>query len=448
MAGDRSCRDRDSMASEEVISGCPTSDIASGPAKGVKDDSSGSACVPSTSVAWATTDLLSKALAVVPDRLYWLALQPGASVPSDSEGVQWVCTDTSRRFRYDAFNFDFGPLTLGATYRYCKMLNTMLLDPALADRKIVHYCSSDPHRRENSIYLMCAYLVIVHRWPAEEAWNPFKRVEPPLVPFRDASRNIVSDFDLTVLDCLQGIELSCRLNLFDWQGFNVKLYEYFDIHGYLSWILPGKMLAFPNPSSKKDDADPLVWTPEDYAPLFKQAGVSLVIRLNSKSYEEHRFTDAGLKYVAMCFPDGSCPMPDIVSAFLDVTGREAGACAIHCKAGLGRTGTLIGLYAMKHYGFTARSFIGWSRICRPGSVVGPQQQWLANMQDVMFQQGALLSLKRGIVSLSDSEALLLQEMHRMGLAENRKAEDPGQGEKLSSTKQRFSALKRDHHVVA
>uniref|UniRef100_A0A3Q2NSA8 Tyrosine specific protein phosphatases domain-containing protein n=1 Tax=Fundulus heteroclitus TaxID=8078 RepID=A0A3Q2NSA8_FUNHE len=42
-------------------------------------------------------------------------------------------------------------------------------------------------------------------------------------------------------------------------------------------------------------------------------------------------------------------------------------------SGLGRTGTLIGCYLMKHYRFTAAEAIAWIRICRPGSVIGPQE---------------------------------------------------------------------------
>ena len=65
---------------------------------------------------------------------------------------------------------------------------------------------------------------------------------------------------------------------------------------------------------------------------------------------------------------------------------------MHCKAGLGRTGCLIGAYLIYKYGFTAVEVIAFMRILRPGTfpfllvyesinvalgmVVGPQQHWL------------------------------------------------------------------------
>jgi len=35
---------------------------------------------------------------------------------------------------------------------------------------------------------------------------------------------------------------------------------------------------------------------------------------------------------------------------------------------------------MKHYGISAEAFIGWIRIARPGSVLGPQQYYLAQSE--------------------------------------------------------------------
>ena len=102
-------------------------------------------------------------------------------------------------------------------------------------------------------------------------------------------------------------------------------------------------------------------------------GVTLVVRLNKPQYEKNKFTKQGIKHLDLYFLDGTAPPDEVVPQFLTAAEQEPGAIAIHCKAGLGRTGTLIGLYCMKHFGFPPAAFIGWIRIARPGSILGPQQ---------------------------------------------------------------------------
>ena len=74
------------------------------------------------------------------------------------------------------------------------------------------------------------------------------------------------------------------------------------------------------------------------------------------------------------------PHQDKIDKFIEETEKESGGIAVHCKAGLGRTGTLISCFAMKNYKITARAMIGWIRICRPGSVLGPQQHFLCDLE--------------------------------------------------------------------
>lgn len=104
--------------------------------------------------------------------------------------------------------------------------------------------------------------------------------------------------------------------------------------------------------------------------------------------------DTGFQHYDLFFIDGSTPSDQIVRKFLDISENCSGAVAVHCKAGLGRTGTLIGCYLMKHFKFTAAETIGWLRICRPGSVIGPQQNFLEEKQSWLWAQGDIFRSKQ------------------------------------------------------
>ena len=71
--------------------------------------------------------------------------------------------------------------------------------------------------------------------------------------------------------------------------------------------------------------------------------------------------DTLFRLAELYYEDGGNPSEEILQAFLQLCEGERGAIAVHCKAGLGRTGTNIAAYMMKHYGYTAKETMAWCR---------------------------------------------------------------------------------------
>ncbi|XP_061834292.2 dual specificity protein phosphatase CDC14AB isoform X1 [Nerophis lumbriciformis] len=321
----------------------------------------------------------------IKERLYFATLR---SKPKSTANTHYFCTDDE--FVYENFYADFGPLNLAMLYRYCCKLNKKLKSFTLTRKRIVHYTSFDQRKRSNAAVLIGGYAVIYLKKTPEEAYRALvSGSNASYLPFRDASFGNCT-FNLTVLDCLQGIRKALQHGFFDFETFDVDEYEHYERveNGDLNWIVPSKLLAFsgPHPKSKVENGYPL-HAPEAYFPYFRKHNVSAVVRLNKKIYDAKRFTDAGFDHYDLFFLDGSTPSDIITRRFLSLCDGTLGAMAVHCKAGLGRTGSLIGCYLMKHYRFTALEAIAWIRICRPGSVIGPQQFFLLEKQAWLWLLG-------------------------------------------------------------
>ena len=164
----------------------------------------------------------------------------------------------------------------------------------------------------------------------------------------------------------------------------------------MNWIVKGRILAFAGPSyiKKISPEGYCTLSTQDYIPYFQRKKVGLVVRLNQKNYQESDFTSANppIQHFEQYYTDGSVPTMAILQRILTAFEERCPpdkAFAVHCKAGLGRTGSCIGAWLMKHYRMTAKEVIGWMRICRPGMVIGPQQQFLQHIQPIMWQEGDL-----------------------------------------------------------
>jgi cell division cycle 14 len=305
------------------------------------------------------------------DEHFVLDTLPSNPVDSPLPRKDLAVVEPSNALCYFPLGHDFGPFDLTTTCRYIYALD------ALNAKQIIHVIPPDltEEFKANSAVLMCAYAIF--RLGASDAValaSVFDCLE--FAGFVDA---LGSPFRLSIRDVCEGFLLARSHSWFDLSSFDVAEAEALQScpGGDLNWIMPGKFCAFAGPS--EDDKDTL--HPKFYLEIFTRLRVSNIIRLNKARYSKKHFTASGFSHHDLLFRDGSCPPPPIIRKFLNIADQADDAIAIHCKAGLGRTVTLISLWMMRKFRLKARPVIGWCRVARPGSVLGHQQDFLLEMED-------------------------------------------------------------------
>lgn len=131
-----------------------------------------------------------------------------------------------------------------------------------------------------------------------------------------------------------------------------------------SWIEKPLLAALARPESEEE----LTW--------LRRQGVELLVSLTEEPPPRRWVNTAGLLLVHVPVTDLEAPTQvqlDKCISTITKAHRQGRGVAIHCAAGLGRTGTILAAYFV-HQGRSARDALAHVRRLRPGSVETAEQE--------------------------------------------------------------------------
>lgn len=146
----------------------------------------------------------------------------------------------------------------------------------------------------------------------------------------------------------------------------------------LWWVVPGVLAGMPmpliHPERRENFGGPLDTFTDDL-PLLAEAGIGAVVSLLNIPGDEVVYCSAGFGYHLMPIPDGAEPTIEQFVLFLRFFREQRAVgriVAVHCAAGLGRTGTVLAGYLIAT-GSSPEAAVSRIRAIRRGAIETSQQ---------------------------------------------------------------------------
>ena len=142
---------------------------------------------------------------------------------------------------------------------------------------------------------------------------------------------------------------------------------------HLYWIIQNELAGMPmpfiHPERRLNSGGPLTAYQDELTDLH-ETGIRAVVSLLNITSDERVYSSAGFSFLCLPINDGDAPsriQVEMLTKFIDLNLMSHRPVAIHCEAGLGRTGTALAAYLIvKGNSFTEA--IGRVRAVEPSAI--------------------------------------------------------------------------------
>ena len=128
-----------------------------------------------------------------------------------------------------------------------------------------------------------------------------------------------------------------------------------------SWVIPGRLAGSMGPVNREQ------------LQYLKEQGVGALIRMEARTVSAEQVGLVDMAEYVVDFAAPSLDQVDRIVAFIDEQLAGTVAVAVSCRAGVGRTGTVLACYLV-HTGYNAQDALKEVRRLRPGSVEAVSQR--------------------------------------------------------------------------